>query len=126
MTHKEAVLRLLSDRKPHSHHELYALGCVAHSRISDLRRDGYRIDQWREDGVYLYQLKGRLEEAAASVEVVRDGSRSIAASSSTPPVDSGFPSPAATPAPHEGVLELFTCHVDESAGLRGAYSEDAA
>ena len=99
MTHKQAVLRLLSDRKPHSHHELYALGCVAHSRISDLRRDGHVIEAWREDGLYLYQLKGALDEAAASPEAVRDGTDGLTAvSSSTPPnPKAGFssPSPAA-------------------------------
>lgn len=135
MTHKQAVLQLLSDRKPHSHHELYGLGCVAHSRISDLRRDGYRIDQWREDGVYLYQLRGRLDEAVDSVEAVRDGSRSAAVSSSTPSIPDpqgqpSFPAAAASESTQGrggGVLELFACDVDESAGLRDTYWEpDAA
>ena len=129
MTHKQAVLKLLSDRKPHSHHELYGLGCVAHPRVSDLRRDGYLIDQWREDGLYLYQLKGRLEEAAASVEVVRDDSRSTAASSSTPPnpaTDIPLSVEQSTRVLRdEGVLELFSCDIDESAGLRGAYWDAA-
>lgn len=56
MTHKQKVLRLLSDHKPHSHHELYDLHVIGHSRISDLRRDGHKIDQWREDGHYWYRL----------------------------------------------------------------------
>ena len=56
MTHKQRVLQLLSDGKPHSHHELYGLGCVAHSRISDLRRDGHTIEQWRNGDLYLYRL----------------------------------------------------------------------
>jgi len=30
------VLALLSDGKPHSHHEIYALGCVGHSCIDEL------------------------------------------------------------------------------------------
>lgn len=136
MTHKQAVLQLLSDRKPHSHHELYALGCVAHSRISDLRRDGWKIDKWREDGLYLYQLKGRLEEAAASPEAVRDGTdASSTASSSTPPNPATGASPSRLLSSmhgvhahrDEGVLELFTCDTDESAGLRDTYWEpDAA
>ena len=106
VTHKQAVLQLLSDHKPHSHHELYGLGCVAHSRISDLRRDGHVIEAWREDGLYLYQLKGRLEEGST----VRDG----APSSSTPsnPVCAAVASPSAV-SPSEpstrdgGVLTLF-------------------
>lgn len=130
MTHKQAVLRLLSDRKPHSHHELYGLGCVAHSRISDLRRDGYQIDQWREDGQYLYQLKGRLDETAASVGAVRDGSGTAVSSSAPPNPPAGFPplsvDSSTRPERDGGVLELFACDIDESAGLRGAYSEDAA
>lgn len=125
MTHKQAVLKLLSDRKPHSHHELYGLGCVAHSRISDLRRDGWTIRQWREDGLYLYQLNGLLEEAAASVAAVRDGSSSTEASSSTPPnrttqaevrlSSSATPSDGTPiPTPDEGVLTLLFDENDQA------------
>lgn len=56
MTHKQRVLDLLSDGAPHSHHELYALHVIGHSRIADLRRDGYTIAQWREGDEYMYQL----------------------------------------------------------------------
>lgn len=55
-THKQRVLALLSDGRPHTHHELYGLYTIAHSRVADLRRDGYRIECWREGGEYLYQL----------------------------------------------------------------------
>ena len=55
-TQNERVLRLLKDGKPHTHTELYRLGCVAHSRIADLRRRGHRIECWREGKAYLYQL----------------------------------------------------------------------
>lgn len=112
MTHKQAVLKLLSDRKPHSHHELYGLGCVAHSRISDLRRDGWTIRQWREDGLYLYQLEGRvLEEASASPDPVRDWTdASTVASSSTlsnpTPLEAAIPQTLHT-AGDGGVLTLF-------------------
>lgn len=83
MTHKQAVLRLLSDRKPHTHHELYQLGCVAHSRISDLRKDGHKIKQWRKDGAYLYQLVDTLDEPRS---LVRDGARgSSSVPASAPP-----------------------------------------
>ena len=56
LTQNERVLRLLKDGKPHTHTELYRLGCVAHSRIADLRRRGHRIECWREGKAYLYRL----------------------------------------------------------------------
>ncbi len=56
MTHNERVLELLSDGKPHSHHEIYALYVIGHSRIADLRKQGYRINQWRDGDDYWYQL----------------------------------------------------------------------
>lgn len=56
MTHNEKVLRLLSDGKPHAHHELYALNVIGHSRVSELRRRGHVIDQWRDGDLYMYQL----------------------------------------------------------------------
>lgn len=57
MTHNERVLGLLRDGKPHTHHEIYALYVVGHSRISDLRAQGHVIEQWREGDAYLYQLQ---------------------------------------------------------------------
>lgn len=56
MTHKQRVLDLLADGEPHSHHELYALNVIAHSRINDLRRDGHEIICWREGFLSYYQL----------------------------------------------------------------------
>ena len=56
MTHCERVLDLLSDGKPHSAMELYRLGCIAHSRVSDLRKRGHVIECWRAGDDYLYQL----------------------------------------------------------------------
>lgn len=56
MTHNEKVLALLSDGKPHTHHELYGLYVIAHSRIADLRKRGHVIESWREGDDYLYQL----------------------------------------------------------------------
>lgn len=64
MTHKQRVLELLRDGRPHTHHELYALGCVAHSRISDLRRDGHRIEQWRDGDNYVYRLLSAVTESS--------------------------------------------------------------
>lgn len=69
MTHNERVLELLRDGQPHSHHELYALGVIAHSRVSDLRRRGYAIQQWRDGELYLY----RLSEGQDSPPVSRGG-----------------------------------------------------
>lgn len=56
MTDKEKVLRLLSDGKPHTHLQGYALNVMLHSRVSDLRRDGYRIRCWREGRLSVYQM----------------------------------------------------------------------
>lgn len=87
MSGKQRILDLLRDGKPHTHHELYALGCVAHSRISDLRSDGYTIECWRDGDDSVYRL-------------ALDGNRS---SSPEPAAASGlFPSSAA---PVGGVLE---------------------
>jgi hypothetical protein len=56
MTHKQKVLALLSDGRPHGHMELYRLGCIAHSRIADLRRDGHVIECERTEAGYSYRL----------------------------------------------------------------------
>lgn len=61
MTHKQRVLDLLADGRPHTHHELYALHVIGHSRIADLRRDGHMIEQWRDGEDYLYRLVSRVE-----------------------------------------------------------------
>lgn len=55
-THNQKVLALLEDGRPHTHHELYDLHVIAHSRISDLRRMGHSIRQWRDGDDYFYQL----------------------------------------------------------------------
>ena len=57
MTHNEKVLALLSDGQPHSHHSLYALNVIAHSRISDLRKRGHTIEMWRDGDDYMYRLQ---------------------------------------------------------------------
>lgn len=73
MTHNERVLDLLSDGEPHSHHELYDLRVIAHSRVAALRKQGHTIECWRADGLHWYRLNdGGL-----------DGSSRVAA---TPPV----------------------------------------
>lgn len=62
MTHCEQVLQLLSDREPHSHHELYALHVIAHSRVADLRAQGHTVRCWREGDTSYYQLESELTE----------------------------------------------------------------
>lgn len=56
MTHNAKVLALLSDGQPHSHHELYDLRVVAHSRVAALRAQGHTIEHWRADGLHWYRL----------------------------------------------------------------------
>lgn len=62
MTHNAKVLELLSDGKPHSHQELYRLYVIAHSRVSDLRKQGHNIACWKEGDLHWYQLLGPSEE----------------------------------------------------------------
>lgn len=66
LTHDEKVLRLLSDGRAHTHHELYALHVVAHSRVASLRAKGHQIDAWRDGDDYMYRLVGTPSEAAVS------------------------------------------------------------
>lgn len=65
-THKQRVLRLLQDGRPHSHMEGYRLGVMLHSRVADLRKDGYTIRCWRDGDDYLYQLVGTLDDGAST------------------------------------------------------------
>ena len=60
------ILKLLSDGEWHGHHSLYAIGCVAHSRISELRKHDYVIEK-RQFTVYgkqvwEYRLVGEVTE----------------------------------------------------------------
>ena len=61
-THKQRVLDVLSDGRPHSHHELYGLHVIAHSRIAELRADGHEILSWvgrgKDGPLHVYQLVG--------------------------------------------------------------------
>ena len=109
MTHKQLVLQLLKDGKPHSHHELYGLGCVAHSRISDLRRDGHTIEQWRDGDLYLYRLLNEAAPTKGGRPSLPERSFVEHATASNPPFSS-LGDPAST-AHHDrdgaGVLTLF-------------------
>jgi hypothetical protein len=69
------ILDLLSDGRFHSHHELYAIGCVAHSRIAELRARGHEIEQRRKaapDGPYweyrLISSPARLEHSQPAAQ----------------------------------------------------------
>ncbi len=99
MTHAERVLALLSDGKPHTHHELYALNVIAHSRVADLRRAGHDIACWtakddRGERVSVYQLVSTLGGAAGRTDGQPSGPHA-AAPPSVPPV--------ANPSPTGGV-----------------------
>lgn len=67
------MYELLSDGNAHSHHELYALNVIAHSRISELRRRGFVIEQWREHDArsgelfYWYRLTSVPEDVDAAL-----------------------------------------------------------
>ena len=74
MTHNEKVLALLSDGKPHTHHEIYGLFVIGHSRIADLRKRGHIIESWRDGDDYLYQLCAG--EPSVSSPTSTDGLRS--------------------------------------------------
>lgn len=56
MTDTARLLEVLSDGEPHGHRELYRLGMIVHSRVSDLRKQGHVIAAWREGDTYWYQL----------------------------------------------------------------------
>lgn len=69
MTHNDRVLNLLSDGEWHSHHELYALHVIAHSRVSELRRRGYVIEIERDGDLYLYRLASGPTELTTATPV---------------------------------------------------------
>jgi hypothetical protein len=73
VTHKQRLLNLLDDGKPHSHLECYGLHIIAHSRVADLRADGYDISQWRDGDLYWYRLNAspiRTDEPGDSPSLV--------------------------------------------------------
>lgn len=78
MTHCERVLELLSDGREHSHHELYALNVVAHSRVAELRKRGHvitckNVTDLTGQRVSVYQLHS-LRDARATERLGPDGS----------------------------------------------------
>jgi len=84
-THKQKVLDLLRDGRWHGHMEGYRLGVMLHSRVADLRKDGYEIVCKRGAEGYLYRLVGSLDETDVGV---RRDAFSLASVSSSEPVPS--------------------------------------
>ena len=81
----------LRSGQPKSHHELYGLSMIVHSRASDLRlKHGCLIDTWRDGKTTWYQLRAVRENGNATT----DG---LAVSDRSP----GQPSTAVPPAPPE-------------------------
>lgn len=71
----ERVLQRLR-QGPATHLELYELGVVAHSRISNLRAKGYRIECARDGDLYIYRLLSEREPSAETALSV--GARPVA------------------------------------------------
>lgn len=134
----DRVLAVLKDGRPHTMVEIHqeAGFMRLNSRISDLRHrlqlHGQTITCRRVGEHYVYQLVALDEPTVAIGEGLAAGSSS--ASSSNPSEAEFQPSCSATPSSEPqthgrdggGVLELFSCEIDESAGLKGAYWDDAA
>ena len=102
-THKQRVLMLLSDGRPHRSSEGYRLGVMLHSRVADLRRDGHVIECHRDGPDYVYQLKQGSLASPAPVPPATDTASSAGAGETNEPVQ----------------VPLFT-------QPRGAYDEAAA
>lgn len=93
MTHTERVLELLADGEPHSHHEGYALNVMFHSRVADLRRQGYRIDCWRDGDLYKYRLRspvGEPSQASGEKPAATGDGEAEAASSTAGDLEPGW------------------------------------
>jgi hypothetical protein len=125
------VLELLSDGKAHSHHEIYALNVIAHSRISELRnRRGYGIEQWREEDartgetVYFYRLVSEPVSipAAARAEALR---RPAPKSPHSRRDEATVETMAAVAAVTEGAAETMAAAPGPSADLFGDLAQSA-
>lgn len=131
----EFLYCVLADGDWHAQDEILARsirerghGLTVHSRAATLRERGHHVDcdlrrnrNGRVRSFYRLTLNEPadtigedLSAGSLSVPATTDGAEELARVS---------PSPPAEPA---GTLLLFTCEIDESAGLRGAYGDDAA
>lgn len=68
----DKMLKVLRDGRWHSRQEIFeAEGFfLTNNAASELRSRGYKIEQRRERGVYIYRLVGALDEAASSPSAV--------------------------------------------------------
>src|SRR3990167_6883886 len=82
LTHCEKVLALLADKEWHLAAELYRLGCIAHSRIAELRSRGHVIECERCDGEGAAAYRYRLLDAGLTEG---DEDRSLGTDKSTEP-----------------------------------------
>lgn len=143
ITHEGKVLALLSDGKPHSHHEIYALYVIGHSRIAGLKDKGFGIEHWQEGQTHWYQLVSRPLEApsgspssrvdgtdgassGSGLGVLPDNDRVDTNVQSPAPLDNlcrestGAPPPEAECASGAG---LFTGSADDSHGAVAQWTE---
>jgi hypothetical protein len=93
-TDNHRLFLALRSGQPQSHHTLYGLHMIVHSRASDLRlKHGCLIDTWRDGKTTWYQLRAvRESEAAASGA---DGASPLGPPNCPP----GDPEPAASSTP---------------------------
>ena len=110
-THKQRVLELLKDGKPHSYRAGYRLGVMLHSRVADLRRDGHDIRCWRDGDDYLYQLIQHVPLDETSPLVAPQPRPQLVSSSGPSPVtgpalDGESAGPVSGPLPDQLVLSI--------------------
>lgn len=145
MTDNDFLYTVLEDGGWHGQAEILARsmtdrghGLTVHSRAADLRKRGHIVEcELRHNGngraLSFYRLV-TLDEASASDAVpggaVSDsaaGASSSVPASPQPPAEPQTPAAIAFPVEDQaGTLPLFACDIDESAGLRGAYGNEAA
>lgn len=62
-TDNHRLFMALRSGQPKSHHELYGLHMIVHSRASDLRlKHGCLIDTWRDGRTTWYQLRATVQQ----------------------------------------------------------------
>lgn len=89
MTHCDRLLAALADRRWHGHRELYALGMIVHSRVADLRRKGYQVEQRRDGDDYLYRLAAVPEPPSPAPLLPRQATTARAWAVAEPPLSRG-------------------------------------
>lgn len=110
MTHCERLLAALADGEWHTHHELYALRMIVHSRVADLRRQGHTVEQRRNGDLYEYRLVSRAldDPQVGPQRGASDGSLRIVERPSPPPMDGALASAPAFASPGPALqLDLF-------------------